>query len=170
MKTRKRIDRFIEDALVRFSDWLNQNDWRGKERDCINQFNTGSLMPAVNPDAAITDCSQIRIECAVPQISPSNRNAVTKDLVIWREANGATWDQDWNATYLPWVIMEWKATRRGATNRRFSDYDVDWLQRFTKEYPHVFGYVVTVDIRPEKRFVHYAQVRSGRMSKSKTLG
>ena len=80
-----------------------------------------------------------------------------------------TWDEEWNAVYLPWVIIEWKATRRGNCKQRFDDYDVDWLRRYTKKYPSVFGYVVTVDIREEKSHLHYAQIREGKLKRPTSL-
>ena len=35
---RKRIDRFIEDALGDFTEWYVDSEWLGKERDCVNMF------------------------------------------------------------------------------------------------------------------------------------
>ena len=52
---RKRIDRFIEDALGEFTRWYVDSEWLGKERDCVNMFAMNFLAKAVEPDAAISE-------------------------------------------------------------------------------------------------------------------
>ena len=158
---RQRIDRYIEESLQYFAGWLIDSDWVGKERDCINRFATGFLQPGIAPHAAISDYGQVRIENAVPQIAPSNRNAVTKDLVIWKSSEEVTWDSEWNAVNLPRAIMEWKLRRTVSDKWPYDAYDTSWLKRFTKKYPTVFGYAVTVDINKIGRAVYYQQMRSG---------
>jgi len=161
MKTRKRIDRFVEDAVYRFAEWIAGSDWRGKERDCVNIFASRFLLPAISPDAAIKDYSQIRIECGVPQPTAFARRACAKDLVIWRNPLEVAWDASWNPVLAPWVVIEWKTRRKGHFDAMFDDHDLNWLTEFTLLNPESFGYAVTVDFRRTSRFVHCARVARG---------
>ena len=99
---RKRIDRFIEDALVSFGAWFTDAEWVGKEHDAVNLFTMGFLAEDVQPGAAIYDLRQIRIESPVPQL-PGHRNkpAANKDLVIWHDPLATTWDADYNSVNIP---------------------------------------------------------------------
>jgi hypothetical protein len=56
---RKRIDRFINEALENFSHWLKSNQWRGKEHDCVNLFAHKFLFEKIEPGAAIQCPTQI---------------------------------------------------------------------------------------------------------------
>ena len=161
MKTRKRIDRFTEDAVVRFAGWIADSDWRGKERDCINIFATNFILPAICPAAAIKNYSQIRIECGVPQPSCFNRPSCSKDLVIWRNPLDVAWDANWMPVNVPWVVMEWKTRRKGRFDSMFDDHDIHWLTEFSLQNPDSFGYAVTVDFRKTTRTVHCAKVARG---------
>lgn len=169
MKTRKRIDRFLEDAVVRFADWIAESDWRGKERDCINIFATKFLLPAVSPDAAIKDYSQVRVECGVPQPPCFNRPSCSKDLVIWRNPLDVAWDANWQPVNVPWVVMEWKTHRKGRFKRMFDKHDLHWLKEFSSLNPDSFGYVVTVDFREKTGTVNCAKISRGRVRIKRSL-
>ena len=169
MKIRKRIDRFTEDAVVRFARWLAATDWRGKERDCINRFATDFILPAVHPDAAITSYSQVRIECGVPQPVCFSLPACSKDLVFWRDPLSVAWDENWQPVNIPWVVMEWKTRRKGRFNKMFDDHDIRWLTEFSIQNPESFGYAVTVDFRRTSRLVHCAKVSRGRVRVKRAL-
>jgi antitoxin component YwqK of YwqJK toxin-antitoxin module len=67
MKQHRRIDRFVEATIHEFAKWIRDNSWLGKERDCVNIFATEFIMPAVSSKSAVTNYSQVRIECGVPQ-------------------------------------------------------------------------------------------------------
>jgi len=169
MKTRKRIDRFIEDAVVRFAYWISETEWRGKERDCINRFATDFLLPAVHSDAAVKSYSQIRIECGVPQPACFTRPSCSKDLVIWRNPLDVAWDENWTPVTVPWVVMEWKTRRKGHFDEMFDEHDIHWLTEFSLQNPDAFGYAVTVDFRRTSRLVHCAKVSRGRVAVKRSL-
>ena len=171
MKEYKRIDRFIEDAIYRFAEWIAADTWQGKERDCVNIFATRFILPAISPDAAITEYSQVRIEGGVPQPVGDHfkRPSATKDLVIWRDPLDVAWDVEWKPTKLPWVILEWKTRRNGSFDSMFDTHDIAWLKAFTEQNSDVFGYTVTVDFRDALREVHFARFKDGDMKLNRRL-
>lgn len=169
---RKRMDRFIQDALQAFADWHVSSDWFGKERDCVNVFANTFLNAGIEPGAAIYSAGQIRIECAVQQ--PSDRlkfrkPSATKDLVIWGDPLKTTWDETWKATHQPRAIIEWKASRVGRASDAFDSHDVEWLTEYTKEYPNTFGFLVSTHATKSHRQCMWAQVRRGIVGKPKTI-
>ena len=105
MKPYKRIDRFIEAAIYRFAEWISEDKWLGKERDCVNIFASRFILPCVSESSAITEYSQVRIECGVPQPVGFDRPSAAKDLVIWRGAFDVAWDAEWKPTGIPWVVQ-----------------------------------------------------------------
>lgn len=169
MKIRKRIDRFIEDAVYQFAGWIADTQWRGKERDCVNLFATRFLLPAVHPQAAISDYSQVRIECGVPQVKGFSRPSCAKDLVIWRTPLDVAWDASWKPVLAPWVVIEWKTRRKGRFDAMFDEYDLNWLVQFTRENPDSFGYAITVDFRDTSRLVHCARIARGEVHVKRRL-
>jgi len=169
---RKRLDRYIDDALQGFADWyLNERpDWLGKERDCVNIFATRFLATGVDPGAAIQDAGQIRVECAVKQ--PPDRTrfpspSATKDLVIWDDPLKTTWDEGWNATHDPRAIVEWKTARSGLAGDEFDRHDVEWLTEFTKAFPLTIGFLVSTHATTNHRRCMWALVRQGDVGKMK---
>ena len=105
---RKRIDRFVEDALVDFDEWFVNADWYGKERECVNLFAHGFLSREIQPGAAVEQLTQIRIESAVPQQTEYRRPVAPKDLVIWKDGLTTPWNREWEVSNHPRVVMEWK--------------------------------------------------------------
>lgn len=161
----KRIDRFIERALKNFGDWLGENQWQGKERDCINLFVMQFLLSDIGPDNAISDRRQIRIEGGVPQPEGYQRLSATKDLVIWKNPAAVAWNDDWQPINKPWVVMEWKTRRHGKFKTLFDDHDSKWLTAFTREYTQQFGYAVTVDFCKGARALHWCRYRRGQVAR-----
>lgn len=162
---RTRIDRFVEDALLDFAEWYVSTDWRGKERDCVNRFALAFLAQRVRPGAAMSDLSQIRIECAVPQPARYGRKpgrpAACKDLVIWRKPLDTAWTESWEPTNYPRIVMEWKTLRSGNLREGFDPHDEQWLKAFTRENPRSFGYLVQVFDNGVPRRVDWAKVARG---------
>jgi hypothetical protein len=171
MKDYRRIDRFIESSIYAFAEWIAESTWQGKERDCVNIFSTRFILPAINCSTAITDYSQVRIECGVPQPKGElfNRPAAAKDLVIWRDPLEVAWDSEWQAKNIPWVVIEWKTRRKGEFDSMFDPHDVSWLEAFTAQNPNAFGYTVTVDFRGALREVHFARFKNGTMKVNQRL-
>ena len=158
---RKRIDRFIEDALCEFSDWYVASDWLGKERDCINMFALNFLAKAVEPGAAISELGQIRIEAPVPQPAGYTKITAAKDLVIWDNSHDTVWDKQWNTSKHPRVVLEWKIKRAGKPPKKFDNHDVAWLSGFTDQYQNTFGYLIRVYDGPHGRSIDWAKVKGG---------
>jgi hypothetical protein len=161
----RRIDRFVESAIREFANFIRDTSWLGKERDCVNIFATRFVRPAVSTKSAVTDYSQVRIECGVPQPKHKDydRPSAAKDLVIWRGPLDVAWDSDWSPVHTPWVVVEWKTRRRGRSNVIFDKHDERWLRRFSEQNPESFGYAVTVDFSNGRRQVHCAKFRQGQM-------
>ena len=158
---RKRIDRFIEDALIEFRDWYVSSAWLGKERDCVNMFALNFLANGIESGAAINQLGQIRIESSVPQPKGYKKKTAAKDLVIWKNSHDTVWDSDWNISKYPRVVLEWKFKRNGRVPKQFSDHDVQWLSGYTKQFPDTFGYLVRVYDDPRGRVVDWAKVKEG---------
>ena len=163
---RRRIDRFIEDALLNFSDWYVSSSWLGKERDCVNKFVFGFLVENVRPGAAISNFGQIRIESAVPQPSNYIKKTAAKDLVIWNGCDETVWDESWNPVNHPRVVLEWKFKRIGLQPSKFHSHDMNWLSNYTKEFHDTFGYLVRVYDGHKGRSVDWAKVRAGHIQET----
>ena len=170
MKRYRRIDRFLEAAIAEFAKWLREDSWLGKERDCVNIFASRFVLPAVSKKSAITDYSQVRIECGVPQPKDKRyaRPSAAKDFVIWHGPWDVAWDSDWKPKRAPWVVIEWKTRRSGRSKARFDKHDVRWLRAFTKQNPESYGYAVTVDFCKGRRDVYFAKFRQGQMKVPKS--
>lgn len=166
MKQHRRIDRFVEAAIHKFAKRIRDSQWLGKERDCVNMFATHCVLPLVGGKSAVTDYSQVRIECGVPQPKHQGyqRPAAAKDLVIWRGPLDVAWDSDWQPVHIPWVVIEWKTRRSGRSNAMFDKHDKRWLKAFSEQNPASLGYAVTVDFSRGRRQVHYARFRRGHMT------
>ena len=158
---RKRIDRFIEDALDEFTRWYVDSAWLGKERDCVNMFAMNFLAKAVKPGAAISELGQIRIESPVPQPKGFSKITAAKDLVIWGNSFETAWDEEWNASHYPKAVLEWKIKRSGRRPDHFHRHDISWLSGFTSDYQNTFGYLIRVYDGPQGRAVDWAKVRGG---------
>ena len=170
MRDYRRIDRFIESSIYTFAEWIAESTWQGKERDCVNIFATRFILPAINPKTPITDYSQVRIECGVPQPQVGfSRPSAAKDLVIWRAPLDVAWDSEWQPKNIPWVVIEWKTRRKGRFDSMFDSHDVRWLEAFTEQNPKAFGYTVTVDFRDNLREVHFARFKGGAMKVNQRL-
>lgn len=171
---RKRMDRFIHDALQDFADWYvaDPSAWLGKERDCVNTFALQYLIKKIDSTSAIKDVGQIRIECAVMQPSKSGkfiRPSATKDLVVWSKPSDTTWGVDWKPVNAPRAIMEWKTSRSGGGAEDFDVHDVEWLTAFTEEYPKTIGFLVSTHATKSVRRCTWAMVRCGIIGKRHTL-
>ena len=135
MKTRAEIEK----SLKEFSAFIRDSEWRGKENDCVNLFAHRFLAKRVRP------IDRIGIEVAVPQLGGKGRKqAVRKDLVIWKRSGGATWGRDWKAMAVPQAILEWKVKRGLAAKPTISNRDRAWLKSFKRKHRGFTGVCVTV--------------------------
>ena len=168
MKPRKRIDYFIDDALHEFARWLSGDNrqWRGKEWDTVAVFVDAFLRKHVGKHAAIKHQSQIRTESQVATTTARGWRGVLKDVVIWPAPFMTCWDEQWQATRVPWAIMEFKQWRDRPKSVLFDQRDSDWVAAWTMENPKSLGYVVTIDLA-DRRCVHWQVAREGQFSKPK---
>jgi len=129
----------IHAALKEMEMHLHKSEWRGKENDCVNLFAHRFLAKRIRP------IDRIGIEVAVPQLSGKGRKqAVRKDLVIWKRGGDTTWGADWKAKAVPMAIMEWKAKRGPAAKPTISARDRAWLKAFKRKHRGFIGVCVTV--------------------------
>ena len=126
-------------ALKEMELHLHKSDWRGKENDCVNLFAHRFLAKRVRP------IDRIGIEVAVPQLGGKGRKqAVRKDLVIWKRSGDTTWGSDWRAKAVPQAILEWKVKRGPAAKPTISARDRAWLKAFKSKHRGFIGVCVTV--------------------------
>ena len=129
----------IAKALKEFASFVRRSRWRGKENDCVNLFAHRFLAEHVRP------IDRIGIEVAVPQLAGKRRKqAVRKDLVIWKMSGQTTWGKDWKAMAVPQAILEWKVKRGPAAKASISARDRAWLTRFKRKHREFIGVCVTV--------------------------
>ena len=129
----------IHSALKEMEVHLHKFGWRGKENDCVNLFAHRFLAKRIRP------IDRIGIEVAVPQLSGKGRKqAVRKDLVIWKRGGDTTWGADWKAKAVPMAIMEWKAKRGPAAKPTISPRDREWLKAYKRKHRGFAGVCVTV--------------------------
>jgi len=129
----------IGKTLKEFSAFICDSDWRGKENDCVNLFAHRFLAKRVRP------IDRIGIEVAVPQLSGKGRKqAVRKDLVIWKCSGDTTWGAAWKAKAIPQAILEWKVKRGPAAKPTISARDRAWLKAFKRKHRGFIGVCVTV--------------------------
>lgn len=158
---RRRIDRFLDEALKSFSHWLESNEWKGKEHDCVNLFAHGFLFPKIGPGEAIEHPTQVCIECALRQPMGFAAKSARKDLVIWEAPFQNTWSANWEAVRSPKAVMEWKVFRTPRSGPTFDIHDESWIEAYTRENPARFGYVVSVDLSSDEPRVFWKQAKNG---------
>ena len=129
----------IHAALKQMELHLHKSDWRGKENDCVNLFAHRFLAKRVRP------IDRIGIEVAVPQLGGKGRKqAVRKDLLIWKRGGATTWGADWKAKAVPQAILEWKVKRGPGAKPTISNRDRAWLKAFKCNHRGFTGVCVTV--------------------------
>ena len=134
-----RIRAEIGKTLKEFSAFICDSDWRGKENDCVNLFAHRFLAKGVRP------IDRIGIEVAVPQlVGKGRKQAVRKDLVIWKRSGDTTWNADWKAKAVPQAILEWKVRRSPNAKAAISNRDRAWLKSFKARHRAFVGVCVTV--------------------------
>jgi len=149
IKGQVKLDAVIAIVLKDFAIFLGRSGWRGKENDCVNLFAHRFLSKRIRP------IDRIGIEVAVPQIGGKRRKqAVRKDLVIWRRGCQTTWGKDWKAEAVPQAILEWKVKRGPGVRATISTRDRGWLRAFKSKHRGFIGICVAVAFgpRPEMKW------------------
>ena len=139
IKAEVKLNAVIAIVLKDFAVFIGRSGWRGKENDCVNLFAHRFLAKRIRP------VDRIGIEVAVPQIGGERRKqAVRKDLVVWKRSGQTTWGKDWKAKAVPQAILEWKVKRGPAAKASISARDRAWLIRFKRKHREFIGVCVTV--------------------------
>jgi len=147
------FDDSVRSALETFANEALDGSWNGRrEREAVSLFAFGALVDQVEPQGVLRDSRQIGLEVPIPQVtvgdedSTNKKDQVCKDVIIWPESRMTCWDERQNPTIPPVAVIEWKFDRAS-----IYDYDVDWLEAFTEQYPDCVGYAVTAN-QPSSRF------------------
>ena len=119
--------------------------WFAEERDAVNRYVMGHLVPACTPGSVLHDPAQIGIQSAVQQPEGvGSRLSAPKDVVIWPAANGNCWGPDMLPVNAPLAVLEWKVDRPGKPKQK-PDGDEAWLTAFTEQNRATLGYAVLLD-------------------------
>lgn len=101
------------------------------------------------------------MESAVRQVTRDKpgKKLVCKDLVIWPDGVHSVFDAQFQAVHTPLLIHEWKCRK----NNRPGLYvdDLDWLCRFTAQFPDVMGLATTLYRHQDQWQMRGAWVRHG---------
>lgn len=136
----------ITDSLKEFSCFLERTGWLGKENDCVNLFAHRFLSKRIRP------LDRVGVEVAVPQLGGKGcKQAVRKDLVIWKKAGQTTWGKGWEARTAPQAIVEWKVQRGPSAKPIISKRDRKWLTRFKRKHSGFTGFCVSVAFGKESK-------------------
>ena len=152
------LDKIIEESMIQMSDFLSSSNWFGRENEVVNLFAHKFLLQ--NFDGSILQHpTQIGIEVAVKQIdssSPRSKALVRKDLVIWPTEYQTVWNETGQPSNVPLAVIEWKVN-----DIQKCKYDIEWLFKFTKEYPSVLGYSACAFVK-NRRIVTFKRIKNGK--------
>jgi len=156
------LHELLGEAFREYEAWLLATSWRGKEHDCVNLFVHKFLHSRISANGPIYDPTQVGIEIGVPQPHGIGiKKAARKDLVIWKEPDTSTWDEDWNPVKFPIAIIEWKARRKKFSLPITFHRDLKWITAYSLLHPDYLGYCATVDFTKTERRVFTVFVKSG---------
>jgi hypothetical protein len=149
------MDKIIEMALKDLSEFLEKTNWYGRENEVVNLFAHRFLTKYIGKELLLS-LDQIGIEVAVKQLpSEKGKELVRKDLVIWKCGDTSVWNENREIANDPLAIIEWKVN-----NISRCEYDISWLQEYSKIYPNILSYSVCAFIK-ENRRVEYSKVNGG---------
>lgn len=157
---RLELNKTIQNRLQVFLEYLNENDWMGREREAISLFAFKFLMESCKPDSLLNDPVQIGIEVAVPQVKKTGykqKPQVCKDLVIWPEPGMTCWDSEGKPTNYPLCILEWKFYKKEEVQG-----DVDWLIAFSNGRKEFTGYSVYLESSEEGYTIDLRRIYDGK--------
>jgi hypothetical protein len=141
------LDEFLREAFDEFYESLSQpgGGWFAKERDCVNRFVMGHLVPFCSPASPLKHPSQIGMEVAVKMPDGmGSRLTSPKDVVIWGSPHGTCWSAEMKPTHAPMAVLEWKCQRETGSKQDTAEDQV-WLEAFCRENPDSHGYSVFLD-------------------------
>jgi hypothetical protein len=127
----------IRRMLLEFMDEIEQDQWKGKEREIVSRFTFSKLIKNVGCCSEFHHAGQICIEGRVFQVTGTSKTHVCKDMVFWKQPFQTIFD---TPAPVPLGIIEWKHRLKEP-----SDYDCDWLKKYTRKNPDCFGIALTVE-------------------------
>lgn len=145
------VEEFLRAALDDFFASLSRAEqgWFGKERDCVNRFVMGHLVPSCSPGSPIEHPAQIGMEIAVKMPDGrGSRLSSPKDIVIWDSPFGTCWTPQMEPKHAPLAVLEWKSQHPTGPSQNTSD-DEAWLQDFCEQNPASQGYSISLVWTPE---------------------
>lgn len=151
-RTMNALDAMLEEVFAGFHAGLvrSRGKWFGKERDCVNRFVMGHLLPACSTGQhVVKDPAQVGIEMGVAQPKRiGTKLAAPKDVVIWREKFSTCWNSNLKPVNTPLAVIEWKVRHPKAakqTIKRATSHDRAWLGAFTAQQNESLGYSVYLE-------------------------
>ncbi|MGH9883704.1 MAG: hypothetical protein ACRD6N_19950 [Pyrinomonadaceae bacterium] len=165
------LDPVFHTALGTFWAVVNDGELR-REREVLNLFVFGHLLPLVSPNGPLHSGGQLAIEAAVPQHKAAanlrKEPDVCKDLVIWPRPWMTCWNSEGLPRRFPIAIAEWKVVSwrdNGTTARKkITEYhrnDIPFLKRMSAEQGGFIGYAILLDLREHHQFLRCARVEGG---------
>lgn len=166
------VEALLRSSLSEFASWLNETKWRARENECVNVFAHHFMAGRVQADGPLYDLAQIGIEVAVPQVprrvpipGKRQRHDVRKDLVLWPHPGMHAFDPLFKPSteiddITPAAVVEWKVR---ATS--ISEYDLEWLEEFTKKYRRTLGIAVSVKFTESGASLKAVAVKAGETNK-----
>jgi len=81
--------------------------------------------------------------------------------VIWPQPAETCWDDAWKVAHDPLAVLEWKVFRPTTGPPSLSQYDLNWLRRFSLGRPQFVGYAVWLDLARRGSRLAAARVHEG---------
>jgi hypothetical protein len=161
------LDRSIRSAFLTFADEVLGAQWRGREREAISLYAFRYLLPHFNGRFPFHSPAQMGIEVCVPGIPGENpKGRVNKDLVIWPFSAMSCWDQSWQPVNVPRCLFEWTYSRTGTRWKAAWEYDIRWLQAFTRPRKGCVGYAVALITAPVAPRLQVARIQQGKTNRA----
>jgi hypothetical protein len=145
------LEDLLRTAFEDFYESLSRTEkgWFAKERDCVNRFVMGHLVPRCSPGAPIEHPAQIGMEIAVKMPDGrGSRPASPKDIVIWDSPFGTCWTPEMEPLHAPLAVLEWKSQHPTGPSQNTSN-DEAWLRDFCEQNPASDGYSVSLAWTPQ---------------------
>jgi len=155
------LDSAIRTSLEAFTAAVFAQRWRGMEHEATSWFALGFLQKHCRAGAALYDPAQIVVDGSVPSPTGPGTKGHTRNLVIWPAPGGTAFDEQWEATREPLVIMEWKVYREASRAAAVSQFDVRWLCEFSATRPAFVGYSVALDLSGDQFQLNAARCTGG---------
>gem|GEM_PF-3003790 len=134
------LEQHLKRMFTEFFAEIKAEGWFGKEREMVSRFAFTKLVKNIGCCNDLYDSGQIGVEVRVNQVIVPGKKEVCKDMVIWKIPNQTAWSK----APVPLWIIEWKHG-----NKKPSQYDIDWLKKYTGTHPDCLGIALNVESKRE---------------------